>query len=237
MARENFFDSLRFASQLLAKPAVQFDSMSGFKIERRLEPNFNSADLWLTPKAVDGFDVGDFSDWTKGDREKLAKKVAAFLDVARQAPANKPATKSQSQRARKHLEQIIEIVRTHVLNEWVAAQTKMEDEVAEAAKAEGWYVERDEKELQESLLGKYKSPRLRIITKNKEKEVLLDPIARFGSGRRGVVDLVTMPTYETAYLVTFKGGAWQIVSLSGTLHSRPFSQQTFIKTIASLSKR
>ncbi len=116
---------------------------------------------------------------------------------------------------------------------WLDAQKQMLEEATAAAKKKGWFFEEDEKEMQESLLGSYKAPRLRIRTLN--NEVLLDPIARFGSGRQGVVDLVVMPTFETAYLVVFKNGEWQIVSPRGTMHRRPFSQTTLVNTITTLA--
>ena len=65
--------------------------------------------------------------------------------------------------------------------------------------------------------------------------MVLDPIALFGSGRQGVVDLVVMPTYETAYFITLKNDQWQIVSPKGTLNSRPFTRETFVNTITRLA--
>ena len=74
---------------------------------------------------------------------------------------NKPAPKAISAQARKHLEAIIEIVGHRLLNEWLEAQEQMVEEAMAAAKERGWYVEKDEKELHESLLGAYSAPRLR----------------------------------------------------------------------------
>ena len=76
-------------------------------------------------------------------------------------------------------------------------------------------------------------PRLRIRTP--KNEVVLDPIARFGGGKQGVVDLVLMPTFETVYLITFKNGKWQIMAPYGTLYKRPFTQATLVNTITHLS--
>jgi hypothetical protein len=194
-----------------------------------LSSTLHSADLWLTPKSVEGLDPADFADWPQKEREELAEEVAAFLEIARQVAGNKPATRTQSKQARKRLERVIRIVRPHLLHEWLAAQENMLKEAAAAAKARDWYVEKDEKEVLESLLGTYKAPRLRIRTP--DKEVLLDPIARFGSGGQGVVDLVVMPTYEMVYLVTFKHGRWQILSPRGRLHRRPFSRKTLVNSI------
>ncbi len=162
----------------------------------------------------------------------LSTEVAAFLADAKQVPPNKPATRTQSKQARKHLEAVIKVVRDRILHEWLEAQKNMMAEATTAAKTKGWYVDKDEKEILETLLGAYNAPRLRIKTQN--NEVVLDPIARFGSGRQGVVDFVVMPTYETAYLITFKDGCWQIVSRHGTFNSRPFTQATLVNTITKL---
>jgi hypothetical protein len=231
MAREEFIDNLRRASRLLPPPGVS--SHQGAQTDAMLSARLHAADLWLTPKYVEGFDPADFADWPRAQREELAKEVAAFRTVAEQVSSAKPATKAQSQQARRHLEQVIKLVRHHLLHEWLNAQQQMMEEATEAAKAKGWHVDQDEKEILESLLGIYQAPRLRIRTQ--DKEVILDPIARFGSGRQGVVDLVVMPTYETAYMVTYKGNHWYIVSPHGSQHSRPFNRTTLVNTITKLA--
>ena len=231
MAREEFIDSLRFASRLLPPPTVS--SGQGAHTDLQLSSMLHSADLWLTRKSVYGFEPVDFADWPMQDRTELAQEVAAFLEIADQVPANKPATKVQSKQARKHLEKAIKIVRQHLLPEWLKAQKEMLDKAKAAAKGKDWFFEEDEKDVRESLLGEYKAPRLRIRTKN--RELVLDPIARFGSGRQGVVDLVKMPTYERVSLIAFKDGGWQIISPSGTLRGRPFTQTALVNTINKLS--
>ena len=231
MAQEQFIDSLRLASRMLPLPKV--NSEQGGQADSHLAPKLYEADVWLTPRSVEGFDIADFPGWSRKERDELTREVNAFLTIAKQVPANKPATRAQSNQARKHLERIIQMVRSKLLPEWLAAQQRMMAEARAAAEAEGWYVQMDEKEILESLLGSYKAPRLRI--KTHASEVVLDPVARFGSGRKGVVDLVVMPTYETKYLVAFKDGEWQIVSPRGTAHSRPFTQATLVNTITRLS--
>ncbi len=230
MARENFIDDLRLASRLLIPFKV--DSGRNAEMDTQLRSVLHAADLWLTPKSVEGFDPADFADWSQEDRETLENEVAAFRAIAEQVPANKAASKAQSKQARKHLEGAIKVVRHQLLHEWLEALEKMMHEAREAAQKEGWYVQKDEKDIRESLLDSYKAPRLRI--RAEDKEVVLDPIARFGSGRQGVVDLVVMPTYETAYLVVFKDNNWQIVSPYGSAHRKPFTQRAFVKTVTKL---
>ncbi len=230
LARDQFLDSLSAASRLLNPPTFSSDHGSG--AQNDLAAKLESADLWLTPKSVDAFDPTDFGDWPREDQAELSKEVAAFLAIAEQVGASAPATKAQSRQAHKHLQRVFDIVRDRLLPEWLDAQEGLVRQATDAARANGWYVERDEKEVRESLLGSYKAPRLRIRTK--DREVVLDPIARFGSGRRGIVDLVVMPTYETAYLIAFKDGKWNIVAPRGSLNARPFSQATLVNTITRL---
>jgi len=225
MSREDFFDSLRLADRMLLSPRVGRD--------QRGRPSFTSvlesSDHWLNKKAVEGFDPADFADWPEPQQRKLEKEVEGFLAIAGQIPPNKLATKTQSERARRHLDSMIELVRRPLLEEWLGAQKTMMGEAAAAAKSKKWYVEWDEKELVESLLGTYKAPRLRL--RSLDREVILNPIARFGTGRRGIVDLVVMPTYETAYYIVLKDGEWRILSPRGNLSGRPFSASTFLNTI------
>jgi hypothetical protein len=230
MAREQFIENLRSASRMLSPPTVS--SGQDAQVDTRISKILHSSDLWLTPKSVEGFDAADFTDWPDSDRERLEREVRAFVAITEGVQPDKPATRTQSNQARKHLEEITKIVRQRLLHEWLEAQRKMMEEATAAATANKWYVEKDEKEVLESLLGRYKAPRLRIRTP--DQEVVLDPIARFGSGHRGVVDLVVMPTYETAYLLAFKDGEWQIVSPRGTGHTRRFSQATLVNTITKL---
>jgi hypothetical protein len=225
MARDDFFDSLRIADGML--PPMRVLRPGG-------RTTYFSGDPWLTPFSVEGFDPADFADWPKKERERLEREVESFLAIAREVPPNEPATKAQSKEARKHLEEAMRIVREHLLPEWLEAQKKMIEEATAAAKAKGWYVERDEKEIEEGLLGIYRAPRLLIRTW--EKEMMLTPVARFCAGRQGVVDLKVSPRYETAYYVTFKDGDWQIVSSQKNLHKRPFTKATFSNTITRLSR-
>jgi hypothetical protein len=225
MAREDFFDSLRLADKMFVPVKVIWP---GSKV------TFFQGDPWLTPLSVEGFDPADFADWPKEEREKLKAEVDAFLAIAGKVSPKEPAPKALAKQARKHLGATMKIVRNRVLPEWLDAQEKMIQEAAEAAKAKGWYVEKDEMELEESLLGTYKAPSLLIRTW--DREVRLMPVARFCAGRQGAVDLKVSPTYEREYSVTFKDGRWQIVSLRGKQNKRPFNRDTFGNTISKFTQ-
>ena len=230
MAKDTFIDNLRRASKLLAPPRVLTEKAP--EGDPELAFALESADLWLTPKVVEGFDPADFPDLPKDQRGQLVAEVDAFLKIARTVPGNKPAKKSESRDARRHLEKIIGIVRNHLLPHWLDAQKTMIADARKGAKEKGWYVEEDEKRISESLLGTYMAPRLRI--RSPDSEVVLDPVACFGSGRKGIVDLMVLPTYERAFLVTFKDGRWAIVSLT-TQREKPFTPASFVNTVTSLA--
>jgi len=232
MARDEFFDNLRHADQMLTAPHV--NSGLGRAIDTDYSKRLHSADLWLTAKAVEGFDPADFRAWPREERERLVKEVAAFLEIASRVAPDKPATKSQSENARRHLKAAIEVVGRRLQQQWLSELKQMEHVAATAAKEKSWYVDSDEKEISESLLGTYKAPRIRIRTP--DHEVVLVPGVRFGSGRQGLVDLMVLPSYERAYVVAFKSGEWQIVSLRGTQSKRPFNPQTLVNTITRLPR-
>ena len=123
-----------------------------------------------------------------------------------------------------------------MLHEWLEAQDEMVSEATAAANAKGWFVERDEKEVhEENFLGTYSAPRLRI--RAKDHEVVLDPITRFGVWGRGIVDLVVLPRYETACLITLDNDHWKIVAPEEATASTPFNQQSFIEAVLKLSRR
>lgn len=231
MALDKFIDALRLASRLTASPNAR--TGLGRKADKTLSSTLDSADLWLTPKVIDDFDRADFTGWPASERDKLAGEVAAFRSIAEKIPAHAPATAAQTRQARKHLNAVIDIVRRRLLPEWIGAQKDMLSEALLAAEAKGWFVETDEKRVTESLLGTYNAPRMRIRTQ--DLEVVLDPIARFGSGRRGIVDLVVMPSYQTVCIVAFKDGRWQLRTQGGAPSARPFNSKTLVNTIARLS--
>ncbi len=230
MARSQFIDNLRQASRLLAKSRPS--RVGAGDVEKRSQVLLSDSNLWLTPKAVADFDAADFADLPPAELGTLKGDVSSFLVVARTVSPDKPASAAQCAKARKAIESVMRAVRKPLLSEWLAAQRAMMQDAAAAAEGKGWYVERDEKVVTESLLGEYTAPRLTIRTNT--KGVVLEPIAYFGSGRRGVVDLVQLPAYETKYLVTFQNGRWELVSPDGRLHARPFSASAFVNAIAHL---
>jgi hypothetical protein len=79
MALQDFWNSVRTGARMLA-PEVVADSprIDSASIERTLQ----RATLWLTPRAVDGFDEADFDFLAPGERARVAQLVSDFRAVA-----------------------------------------------------------------------------------------------------------------------------------------------------------
>jgi hypothetical protein len=80
MALSDFWISVRTAARLLIPPRVIADSprVDAASIEARLR----QADLWLTPRAVEGFAEKDFDFLPDEERKSLANLVNEFRSVA-----------------------------------------------------------------------------------------------------------------------------------------------------------
>ncbi len=96
MSLADFWLSVRIGARLIT-PSATVDSprLDAGKIEQTLR----AADLWLTPKCVEGFEEGDFSFLPDPEREELTKLVAQFRAVASQVPPDGPATQQQVEEA------------------------------------------------------------------------------------------------------------------------------------------
>jgi hypothetical protein len=237
MAREDFVINLRTAAQSLRMNGFTNGVTSGSAHDavNESESEFLRLAPWLTPSLVDGFDPAEFPELSESDLKTLAGEVAAFLEIAKQANDFRE-TRNQLRKARGHLENVIAIVRKPVLEDWLNAQRSMLAEAKEVASLNGWSAQEDEKEVTESLLGTYQAPRLRI--RSSDLDVIFAPIARFGSDGRGVVDLVTMPTYETSHYITLKDNKWWIAAANEpVLRHKRFAQRSLINALTGVVHR
>jgi hypothetical protein len=237
MSREEFINNLRSASQALRisnKPAglVYGDDLGLYSVR-------DSTELWLAPwlttHSVNGFNPADFTELSDSNIKDLTCEVIAFQELAEQAKEGR-TTKTLIKKARSHLETVIATVRKSLLDDWLSAQASMLEQAKTAARLNDWYAHQDEKEVSESLLGSYKAPRLRL--KSQDLDVVFDPVARFGSDGRGVIDLVTMPNYETSHYITLKDDVWWIAAANEpSLRHKRFSKKTLVDAISRVSHR
>jgi hypothetical protein len=111
MTRDEFLLNLRTAAQFLS-PTVQ---VNGIRLDPGyLEDVLRGATIWLTPKAVEGFDPDDFAELSADDRQRLIRAVEQFREIASQVPRDAPATDQQIREAAPAFISILTIVRPYL---------------------------------------------------------------------------------------------------------------------------
>ena len=107
MAIQDFVSNVRTAARLGA-PSATVDSP---RLDAgRIESLLASADLWLTSRAVSGFDEADFSFLPKNEREALTDAVHTFSNAAAETPSDGSAPKPVRDRAASAFGRILEII-------------------------------------------------------------------------------------------------------------------------------
>jgi hypothetical protein len=231
VAREDFIQNVRLASRLVA-PDVQ---TNGAQLDAdQVAGQLKRAALWLSPGYVEGFDPADFADLPQEQRDALADAVARFRAVAGAVPSSTPATPEQFREGLQTLGQVLEQVRSAVRRDWLDALTGLTNDVETWCRKHDWLAHRSEKEVQETLLGAYQAPRLDILVKG--TRLMLDPVARFVPGARGLVDLATWPTFE-AVRITRGSTGWEVHRDSQPHERIAWSESAFVETVAWLSGR
>ena len=92
MARSNFLRNLRTAAGFLS-PIAQ---VNGIRLEENhVADVLRRATIWLTPKAVEGFDPEEFPELSADARERLSRDVGRFEEIARGVVGDPPATDEQ----------------------------------------------------------------------------------------------------------------------------------------------
>jgi hypothetical protein len=110
--RREFLDNIRSARNLFAHPRVQADSAS---IDTAgIASGIALAAIWLTPKSVTAFNAADFPDLGPDRQRELQSAVQDFLAVARDVPANKPATEMQYGNGSVAFRRILEILEPYL---------------------------------------------------------------------------------------------------------------------------
>ena len=95
LAKRDFLTNLRIARNLFVHPRVDADSAVPVIDTAAIADRLVSAALWLTPRAVAGFNAADFPELGPDRQAELLTAVQDFLAVATQVPPDKPATKEQ----------------------------------------------------------------------------------------------------------------------------------------------
>lgn len=125
----------------------------------------------------------------------------------------------------------------NVRDEWVRAIEQLVTDVEGWCKANDWPTRRIDKHLEESKIGEYVVPALRIQVDL--VKLMLEPGARFVTGADGACDLYRMPQYDDVAVVIWRGGAWHLkydvygASGGATDEVEPFTAES----LAALVKR
>lgn len=131
MAMNEFWNSVRIGASRILSPKVVVESP---RLDPALfEAAFGTADMWLTPNCVEGFDPVDFAFLPDDERQKLEQHVKSFIEIAQQVPPDGPATKEQRKQAIGHFTEIILQLRFDRFGDWEAYQIGKQIEQAIAA--------------------------------------------------------------------------------------------------------
>jgi hypothetical protein len=117
MALADFLINFSTAARFLA-PKVDTDSQLS-EDRDRFQKTLERATIWLTPRAVDGFDPDDFSFLPPSQRAELIRNVERFRQVASQVPRDQPATSHQVSEAIEPFLTILSTVRPYLSRDWL----------------------------------------------------------------------------------------------------------------------
>jgi hypothetical protein len=208
---EEFILDVRRSARMLQSPNVQSDSdaVDTDAIAKIL----HRAARWLTPKVVEHYDPHDFANEQTDQQKRLHLAVEDFRELAEQVPPDRPATVDQFMEGAERLRELIKVVGSIVLAEWVCAIDAVETNAEQWAAAVEWRTRRVNKKMNESLIGPYEAPQLLIFAE--PNLYVLDPVARFVPGAQGAFDFALQPSYYTASMYRDDDGVWYVHLAAG----------------------
>jgi hypothetical protein len=164
--------------------------------------------IWLTPKTVEAYDPAAFEEWSGILQAELKDAVERFRRVASTIPPDKPATAPQARDGVQAFSSLKEAVLKVTLSEWLHEARGLINQVEAWAKDFGWVTRRQEKKLNELLLGEYTLDQLYMHAEG--SLYILDPIARFIPGGLGAFDLSIQPSFYITSIYRHMDGGWYI---------------------------
>lgn len=111
MTLPEFLESVRIGASFLS-PDVWADSPH--QTSEDLARSLRLADIWLTPKVVQGFSEADFVSLPPEERARLHEAVDRFKAIAETVAAGQPATSEQVEEALPHFLTILAIVHPYI---------------------------------------------------------------------------------------------------------------------------
>ena len=135
MAIEEFWLNIRTAVRLgSTRAVVDSPSLDAGMIERILR----DINLWLTKRAVEGYDSSEFDFLSEDERLRLTESIERFRAVAEHVPGNGPATPQQEKDASRAFREILAIVRPDKYDSVEAFKIGKKIERMVADKRPGW---------------------------------------------------------------------------------------------------
>jgi hypothetical protein len=203
---DEFILDVRRAMRMEAKPTVTTDSqlIDPDSVARVLE----RATIWLTPKIVEVYDPAAFAAWPEDLQTELHVAVEGFRAVASTVPPDKPAAPPQAREGVQAFARLKEAVQKVALSEWLDRGHALINEVEAWAKEFGWVTRRQQKKMDELLLGEYALDQLYMHAEG--NLYILDPVARFIPGGLGAFDLSIQPSFYVTSIYCHKDGTWYI---------------------------
>ncbi len=112
MSKQEFLNNFRIARNLFVHPRIETDG-------NHLDPQSVSqqlarAAIWLTPRSVAGFNAADFPELGPDKQRDLQTAIRDFMEVAKQVPANKPATTEQNRNGAAAFEKLLAILQIYL---------------------------------------------------------------------------------------------------------------------------
>jgi hypothetical protein len=204
--REKFILDVRRSARMLQNPNV--DTASDPLDTDAIAQILHRAALWLTPKVVEHYDPDDFADGQADQQNRLRLAVEEFRGMASQVPPNRPATVDQFMEGAERLRELIKVLGSIVLVEWMCAIETVELNAEEWSAERAWRTKRVNKKMNESLIGAYEAPQLLIFAE--PNLYALDPVARFVPGALGAFDFALQPSYHTTSMYRDDNGVWHV---------------------------
>jgi hypothetical protein len=115
---------------------------------------------------------------------------------------------------------------------WIQAVNALADQVERWAREEDWSTARQSKTVQESRVGEYAVPVVRV--RAPAGEVWLDPVGLDIVAADGRVDLQSWPSLNRVRLLR-RGDDWQVITDSNVPLRRAWSKALFVDLLSSLT--
>ena len=231
MAKDEFFQNVRATVQFVA-PRIDRDNP--YNKPSELKRILNETTIWITPMAVEGFDLHDFEDLSQEDREALSNDVETFTRVANSVSDEGPVTNKHIETALPVFLNIFKFVKKEMLGEWVGAASKLVDQARGWAQAQDWPTKTYTTRISEDLLGTYELQKLVFAAEG--TSLVLEPLGRFGLEVDGIFDLAVLPDYDAVRIVR-RNGRWTIAPLPGENRRRRWSEGSFVETVETLVRQ